>query len=125
MYYRVIKDIITRMDEREWALAWARFNSLKANPPSQWSEDEVMKYHDILAALERVSGENLLAFRVADSELKQKPVSWTRGSFRRPATTTMSKNRYCKEQYMRQQMEGVVMYFENLQPAAKTKTIGF
>jgi len=83
-----------------------------------------MKYHEILAALGRVSGENLSAFRVADSELQARAPSWTRGTSREPPSLTVHK-RYCKDQYMREQMEGVLMYFENLQPAAKPKTIGF
>ena len=112
-------------DQREWAQAWARFNSLRTNFPFQWSHGEVMKYHDILAELERASREDLSAFRIAESEMKPKMLSATRATYRRPGHVTMSNERYCSEQHMRQQMEGVVMYFDNLQAPVKPKTFGF
>jgi hypothetical protein len=55
--------------EKEWAQVWARFNSLRMHPPSRWSADEVMQYHNILTALEQASGEDLSVFRITDSEV--------------------------------------------------------
>lgn len=110
------------MNEREWALAWARFYSLKANPPFEWDENEVSKYHEILELLEGVSGESLSAFRVAESKLKQKGTSIIFGSLRRPPRVTTSEGRYCDDRYMCQQLEGVEMYFQNLEPASQPKT---
>ncbi len=113
------------MDEKAWALAWARFDSLRENPPVTWWEDEVEKYHKALTLLEQASGEDLSEFRVADSELHHR-VSGTRQGFSGiPARTTTSPKRLCYDHVMRQKIEGVVKYFEYRQPTPKGKTYGF
>ena len=105
-------------DAQRWLLAWARFEALRTNQPRTWDESEVARYNDIVTALEEACpGEDLSAFRVPDSELKHKVVSFTLGTYRRPGRTNMSSGRYCNEDYMRRQIEGIFLYFHTRQPS--------
>lgn len=79
------------------------------------------EFHQILAALEKASGEDLSSFRVPDREMKQRVIA----ANYRHGTTTMSDKRYCDEQYMRRQLEGIALYFQNLQPPPESRKMGF
>jgi hypothetical protein len=107
------------MDKKAWALAWARFDSLRENPPLYWNENEVMKYNAILKELEQASGENLSAFQVAENEFKM--TTWLEAD----EGAVKVEERTCDNQAVHRKMEGVVKYFQYLQPQAKAKTYGF
>jgi hypothetical protein len=103
-------------DARKWTLAWSRFEAFRNHPPNWWDEEAVSQFHQIVTALEEASGEDLSSFRVPDSEMKQKIIAVSPATRRRPGSKTMSEKRYCDEQYMRRQIEGIASYVHSLQP---------
>jgi len=115
-------------DARKWPRVWARFEALQNHPPTFWDENAVCQYHEIVTALEEAwPGEDLSAFRVPDSQLKHKVVGGKYATRHTPGTNIMSTNRYCDEQYIHRQMEGIVLYFQNrqIQPEPEPPKFGF
>ena len=108
-------------------VAWVRFVAFRNNQPSWWDEQEVSRFHEIVAALEHAYGVDLSAFRIPDSEMKQQIVGVQRAprSGRFPGRVQMSQRRYCDEQFAKRQLEGIWLYFENLQPTPQRPKIGF
>ena len=113
-------------DLQKWHLVWARFDALRSHPPALWDESAIEQYHQILAALEDASpSDDLSSFRVSDSELRHNLSGFSPGRGFRPGTRSFTKERYCDVQYMRRQIEGVALYFQNRQPAPEPRKIGF
>ena len=78
------------------------------------------KYHHILTAIEQVSGEDLSAFRIADSAMKERVPSCGNSGTSTSMQVNMSPERYCSNQDMLQQIDGVMLYFKNLQVGSTT-----
>ena len=107
-------------------LAWSRFASLRSDPPRSWDENAVSQFHQIVTDLEGAYAVDLSSFRVPDAELKNTIVGASRVGYtgrRRPAQ--MSDGRYCDEQVARRQLEGIAVYFQNLQPQFEPRKFGF
>ena len=116
----------TMDDARKQSLAWARFEALRSHPPRQWDETAVSQFNEIVTALEQAHSEDLTSFRIPDSHLKQRIVAVSRIGYRgRRRPPQMSEKRYCDEQFAQRQMEGIVFYFQNLQPQPDRQKIGF
>jgi hypothetical protein len=64
-------------DDRQWALAWAKFEAMYKNIPTPVTEVHVRDFHEILDLLQRASGEDLASFRVSDSRLKPRMTSFS------------------------------------------------
>ncbi len=116
-------------DARKSSLAVARFVAFRNHIPSRLDDDAVAQFHQIVTALEEASGEDLSSFRIPDTEMKQhvssrSPVRAWPG---RPPSggVKMSKKRYCDDNFMRRQIEGMASYFQNLQPPPEPRKIGF
>ena len=109
------------------SLAWARFEALRNHPPPFWDEAGVSQFHDIVAALEDVYGIDLSAFRIPNADVKPRVVQVSRAPYsgRFPARKRMSEKRYCEGHIVRRHMEGIVLFFQNLQPAPERRKIGF
>ena len=103
-------------DDRKWHVAWAKFSAFRAHLPDSVGDDEVGRFHGIVKMLEEASGEDLSDFRIPDSVMKPVPVSFSRGTMRRPGHVTMSEKRYCNHQFFQQQVDGIVFFFESLKP---------
>lgn len=117
-----------RMDDaKKESLAWARFQALRSHPPSSWDEGAVAQFHEIVTALEEAYAVELSSFRIPDAEMKPRIVGVWRASHsgRFPARKQMSDKRYCDEQFVRRQMEGIVFYFQSLQPPPDRQKFGF
>jgi hypothetical protein len=82
-------------------------------------KDAVAQFHEIVTALEEAYAVDLSAFRIPDAEVKPRivGVSPAPRSGRFPARRQMSDRRYCDEQFALRQMEGIVFYFQSLQPS--------
>ena len=78
------------------------------------------KYHDILTAIEQISGEDLSAFRIADSAMKERVLSWENAGTPTSIQVNMSPERYCSNQDLLQKMDSVTLYFKNLQVSSTT-----
>jgi hypothetical protein len=115
------------MDEfQQWHLAWARFDALRTHQPTAWDESAVQQYHEIVTALEEASpSDDLSSFRVPDSELQPKVTGFTPARLNRRGSINLSQTRYCNDQYMRRQIEGIALYFHNRQPSPEPRKIGF
>jgi len=115
-------------DARKSSLAVSRFEVFRNDPPRWLDDDKVLQFHDIVTALEEASGEDLSALRIPDSQMKQS-VSWSPMRTRpgRPPSggKRMSVKRYCDDNLMRRQLEGIASYFQNLQPPPEPRKIGF
>ena len=111
----------------EQGLAWARFQALRSNQPDRWDETEVARFHDIVTALEGAYGVDLSSFRIAASEVKPMIVAaWRQprsGRLGRPPQ--YSSKRYCDEKFVQRQMDGIVLYFQNMQPQSARPKVGF
>ena len=59
-------------DDKQWALAWAKFEAMYKNLPASVTENHVRDFHEILGLLEKASGEDLTSFRVSDSRVQRK-----------------------------------------------------
>jgi hypothetical protein len=123
-------DIATKQNQ-----AWARFQALRSHPPSSGDEGEVSQFHEIVSALEEAFDENLSVFRIPEDKLKQYEdesgsTAWVdagrHGGRFSPAGQKTSERRFCDVRFLRQQMDGVAIYFQNLQPTPDPpKKIGF
>jgi len=111
----------------EQSLVWARFEALRIHPPPSWDEDAISQFHEIVTALEEAYTADLSSFRVPDAEMKRRTVGGSRPSHsgRFQARKQMSSKRYCDGQFVRRQMDGIVLYFRNLQPSPERKKLGF
>jgi hypothetical protein len=111
----------------EQSLAWARFQALRSHPPSSGNEGEVSQFHEIVSALEAAYGLDLSSFRVPDTEMRQRIVSARRAPYsgRFPAHKQVSDKRFCDVRFLLRQMDGIALYFQNLQPSPERKSIGF
>src|SRR5271157_5692604 len=111
---------------RKQGLAWARFEALRSLPPRSWDEAAVSQFHEVVTALEEAYAIELSSFRVPDAEMKRRVVGVSRiGYSGRSRPVQMSDTRYCDEQFVRRQMEGIVLYFRNLQPPPERQKFGF
>jgi hypothetical protein len=101
--------------QREWNIAWSRFEALQTHPPSTWYEDDVRQFNDIVTALEAF-GHDLTSFRISNDMLKFRPTSIQHAgrSGRYPGSVRMAARRSGDEQEVRRQMEGIALYFQNL-----------
>lgn len=107
--------------------AWAQFGAFQSNPPTWWREDDVVEFHKIVTALEESFGVDLSPFRIPESQLRPKIVGAQRAprSGRFPGRTQMSSTRYCDEKFAQRQVEGIALYFQNLQPPPGSQKVGF
>lgn len=87
------------------------------------------QFHQIVTALEEAFGEDLSSFRIPDSQMKRRVISAgpvrARPGRRPIGGKKMSAKRYCDDSFMRRQIEGIVSYFQNLQPPPGRPKIGF
>lgn len=113
--------------QSEQGFAWARFQALQSHPPSSGSEGEVSQFHEIVSALEKAYGLDLSAFRIPDAEMKPRIISSQRAPYsgRFPARRRVSDRRSCDIQFLLRQMDGIALYFQNLQPITEHNKIGF
>jgi hypothetical protein len=116
-------------DAQKWSLALARFNAFRSHPPNRLDEGAVAQFHEIVTALEEASGEDLSSFRIPDSEMKQRVISVSplRARPGRPPSggRRMSQERYCDDQYMQRQIEGIASYLQSPKPSPERRKIGF
>jgi hypothetical protein len=108
-------------DDRQWALAWAKFEAMYKNLPDYLTEDDVRDFHGILDLLQQASGEDLKSFRIPDSRVERRETSSSYVTGRQD----YSRARYCERAYFLTQMDGVRGYFANLHPAARKPQVGF
>ena len=109
------------------SVAWARFVALRNDQPNWWDEHECSRFHEIVGALEAAYAVDLSAFRIPASEMKQQIVAVQRTprSGRFPGRNQMSEKRYCDERFARRQIEGIMLYFQNLQQPPERPQFGF
>jgi hypothetical protein len=113
-------------DANKQSLAWAHFLALRSHPPNSWDEGAVSQFHEVVAALEESYAIDLSSFRVPDAEMKRNIVGVSRmGLSGRHRPAQMSDKRYCDEHFIRRQIEGIVLYFQNLQPLPERQKFGF
>lgn len=93
-----------------------------------WSETDVSDYHDIVADLEGAFGHDLSPFRIPDSKLEPRVVA----ARRRPSTgypahgyKQLSAEKFCETEFALRQLEGIRLYFENINPLPRAKNFGY
>jgi hypothetical protein len=115
------------------SLAWARFQALLSHPLSSAGEGEVSQFHEIVSALEEAFNLDLSLFRIPEAELKQYEdesgsTAWEdagRNVGRFPARKQMSDKRFCDVHFLKRQIDGIALYFQNLRPTPRRQNIGF
>ena len=114
------------MDDGRKRDALAQFKALRGQPPRSWDETDVAQFHEIVTALEEAFGVNLTSFRVPDAQMKRRIVGVSRiGRSGRRRPPQMSNERYCDKEFVQRQIEGIVFYFQNLQPPPAPRKFGF
>jgi hypothetical protein len=111
------------------SLAMAQFQAFQTKPPSTWDESAVSQFNEVVSALEEAFETDLSSFQIPESELKQYEdesgsTSWVDAG-RFPARKQMSQKRYCDEKLAQRKIDGIVFYFQNLQPTPERRNIGF
>jgi hypothetical protein len=112
-------------------MAWAKLTSLHKHPPLDWDEIDVLDYNNNLKAFEEsLPGEDLISFRVQDSELKPRPKQIRRrGWSEYSASVPMKAMRYCDRQRMLRRVVGLTVYlltrYSNASPEPQRSQIGF
>lgn len=109
------------------SLAMARFQAFRTSPPSSWDESTVSQFHEVVSALEEAFEADLSSFRIPETDLKPRVVSRRLASYSGlwPASKQMSDKRYCDEKLAQRKIDGIVLYFQNLQPMTERPKIGF
>jgi hypothetical protein len=107
--------------------ALASLLAFQTNPPSFWDENAVSQFNEVVTSLEEAFEIDLSSSRIPDAELRPRVVSSRRASYsgRFPASKQMSQTRYCDEKLAQRKIDGIVFYFQNLQPTPKRPKIGF
>jgi hypothetical protein len=108
-------------------IAWAKFQAFRAHPPSSSDESDVARFHAIVAELEETFYLDLTPFHVPLAEMKPRVVSSRRASYsgRSPGRVRLSEKLYCDPHLALRQIDGIVLYFDGLQPLQGTPRIGF
>ncbi len=96
-------------DQKTWAIALVRLQSLSANLPRSITEARVAEYHAILGTLETASGEDFAAFRIPPYDMK--PQAMGRRTQR---GITYSKELYGDEQLFKRQVDGAMRYAQTV-----------
>src|ERR1700690_853078 len=103
-------------DSNKQDLAWARLPGLRTRPRSDWGEQEIRDYQEIVYSLEAAYGTDLSAFGIPNDRVKRKPVTYQRAprSGRFGAHVQYSNNALCEADFVQQQLEGLVAYIGTL-----------
>jgi hypothetical protein len=114
-------------NDNQQSLALARFEALRIHQPKSWDEGAVSTFHEIVASLEDAFGVDLSAFRVPAANMKPRTLGGSRAPYsgRFPARKHLSVQLYCDEVVIRRHIDGIVLYFQKLQPAPEVRKIGF
>jgi hypothetical protein len=106
-------------DQKKWSIAYIKFKAYYANVPSWIKREEVAYYHQLVAALEEASGEDLSHFKIPSDRLKPKAIGAQRGSYRGgPGHTIYSSEPYCDNDFFQSQLDGLSEYLKTLGPKA-------
>jgi len=113
-------------DANKRSLAWARFEAFRSHLPQSWNANAASQFHETVTALEQAYAVDLSSFRISDSEMKRMIVGVSRsGRSGRRRPPQMSDEPYCDEQVARRKVDGIVFYFQNLQPPPERQKFGF
>lgn len=90
---------------------WARFQAFIRHRPSEWDEVAVSEFHEIVSALESAFAADLSSFRIPERQMYRSAVSG---------------ERYLNDiRFAARQIEGIGLYFQNLNPPPQPPKIGF
>jgi hypothetical protein len=99
--------------ESQWNVNIVRLEALRQNIPSLIGENIVRDYNSIVHALQVAShDENMVHFRIPDTELKPRVVSVQMGGRRHPGRTNYSKDSYCDSGLFKRQIQALWSYIE-------------
>jgi hypothetical protein len=109
--------------EGQWNVNIVRLEALRQNVPSLIGEALVRDYNAIVLALQVAShDENMVHFRIRDTELKPRVVSVQRAGRRSPGRINYSKENYCDSNLFKRQLEGLWGYIERTVPRKERDT---
>jgi hypothetical protein len=107
-------------------LAWTNFEAFRSHLPRSWDEDEVSRFHKIVSELEEAYEFDLSSFRISDAEVKPILIGASRiGRSGRRRPNQYSAKKYCDQEVALRKVNGVVFYFQSLQPAPERPKVGF
>jgi len=84
--------------------------------PSYIDKEHVDEFHAILDLFASGTGQDILDFKIPESKMDHKLVSFTRGSFSRPGSQQFTKEKYCDDNFFKRRLIEVRAYFSNFQP---------
>src|SRR5712692_6046864 len=103
--------------EGQWNVNIVRLEALRQNIPSSIGENIVRDYNAIVHALQVAShDENMVHFRIPDSELKPRVVSVQKRGRRFPGRTNYSKDNYCDSGLFKRQIQALWDYIQRADP---------
>lgn len=104
------------MDAR-YRVTLARLDALRRNLPALIDEDIVRDYNAMVQSLQVASrDENMVHFRIPQSELKPQIESVVFGTARRPGSTNYSQDNYCDSGFFERQVTAFWSYIQTTEP---------
>lgn len=102
----------------------ARLTALKNNlPENSVSRKYVDEFNSITVGLEEISNETLKEFKISESEIKPRLLSW---NYLTGGEKKYSSEHYCQKEYLLMKIDGVLGYFTLLlQPTETKEKLGF
>jgi hypothetical protein len=100
-------------DERQWAMALAKFEAFLDSCPTYYREETVQQYNDIVAELETASGESFSGFKIPPNKVKPKIASTRPGGYGGGPSVIYSKDSHCDPAYFNSQSDGLRRYLQS------------
>lgn len=109
--------------ENNLAKLLSRLTALKNNLPKNYVERKYAdEFNSILIELEKASNESLSEFKIPESEIEPRVISWNMLSGNRQ----YSEQKYCDKEFLLMKIDGVLGYFTLLlQPVEIKGKLGF
>jgi len=93
----------------------SRLDALRQRLPPLIDENIVCDYNSIVHALQVASrDENMVHFRIPQSEVRPRVVSAVRGTARRPGRVNYSRDNYCDSHFFERQISGLWNYIQKV-----------
>lgn len=106
--------------DNKWKMAFAQLTGLMQHPPSSPDEDDVRRFHSIVAQFEEACGEDLSVFRVSDEEVAPRVTSFQLAPYGGGhGRSTYSKKKFCNAQYFYARLQGLCNFATALQTKPK------
>jgi Trp operon repressor len=112
-------------DARQFIISYTQLDALRKNIPASVDESTVNQYHSIVDFLQTSSGEDLSHFRISQTEVKPRVVSFRPGGYGGgPGQVQYSSKKFCEEAYFKRQVEALWQYIQTIKSSSDKRQTG-